>query len=166
MMKNRMAVGMLGLALLGMMMISSATLAQKGTSEGKGKRGGMMGMMGKAIERLNLSADQKTKIKALRDQFKNDNQAALAEMKTLRGKMKESAKAQDKANAQATREQMKSRMETLRPAQQKLHQQILAVLTAEQRAELEKMKAERKERAPGERKGKKGKSQGGKTDLD
>ncbi len=150
-------LGTLGIALMGMMMVGSATFAQ-GNGDGMGGGRKHMQKLEKAAERLNLTADQKAKIKALRDQFKTTHQATFAEMKTLKAQIKAAGKGTDQAKA--LREQMKTKMQSLRPAQEQLHQQILAILTPEQRTQMEQMKAERKEKG-----GKRGKGRGGNQQL-
>jgi Spy/CpxP family protein refolding chaperone len=163
MMKKRTWLGALGIAMIGILAAGFVCVAQ-GRGEGHG-RGGMMGgdrgeMVGKAMERLNLTADQKARIKALRDGFQQANASTLAEVKALRDQMKSAMEAKDREKAKSIREQMKTKMETLKPAREQLHQQILAVLTAEQKAELEKMKADHKGRGDCKGKGK-GKARGG-----
>lgn len=150
-------LGTLGIALMGMMMVGSATFAQ-GNGDGMGGGRKHMQKLEKAAERLNLTADQKAKIKALRDQFKTAHQSTFAEMKSLKAQIKAAGKGTDQAKA--LREQMKAKMESLRPAQEQLHQQILAILTPEQRAQMEQMKAERKQKG-----GKRGKGRSGSQNL-
>jgi protein CpxP len=167
MMKNRTVLGAIGIAIVGILAAGLVCVAQ-GRGEGHGGRGmgGDRGaMMGKALERLNLTADQKTRIQALRTQFQQTNAAALSEMKSLRDQMKSAMEAKDRDKAKSIREQLKSKMETLKPAHEQLHQQILAILTPEQKAELDKMKAERKEKFDG-KKGQRGQGRQGRGNQD
>ncbi len=101
---------------------------------------------------LDLSDTQKEQIKALHEQFEEDNAATLERMKTLHEQAREQMKSGDKEGAQATREQMKEVRESLREAHEDLRTQVEALLTDEQKAQLEEMKTKREGR-----KGKKGK---------
>lgn len=71
------------------------------------------------MQSLNLTEDQKAKLKELREQQKNEMQAL-------------------KENKKANKEQRKE-------MQKKYHNQMLSILTPEQKLQMEKMKAERKE---------------------
>ncbi len=116
---------------------------------GHGPRGGQM--EGKMADKLGLTADQKTKIQAIRDQFKKDNATALDEIQKLHEQMRTYAQNKDKANMQTLRQQIKTKEEALKPARDRMRQQIDAILTPEQRATMEQMKQQRQERM-GERK--------------
>lgn len=148
-MKMNIFLGALIVAVVGMMAVYTPAVAQKrqhGGGDGMGA-----GKMGKVMEKLNLTADQKAKIKALREQFKSNNATALNEVKGLRDQMKNARKQKDRTQMQGFRDQMKTKMDALRPAREQLQNQIAAILTTEQKAELEKMKAERKENRGGKR---------------
>jgi len=111
----------------------------------------------KALEKLNLTQAQKDQITSLRDAFKTANQASIEEIKSLREQMREKMKSGDKEGAKAIREQLKAKHEAMKPAREKLHQDVLAILTQEQRDQLAKMKEEMKERRKDHRRGGKGK---------
>ena len=154
----------IGLALVGMMIVCFAAFAAQGEGHkghgGRGPGGPGGGDLMKLAQKLNITDDQKAQIKALRDQFQQQNAGTLGEVKALHEKMKEYRKSDDKTNAMATREQIKTKMESLRPAHEQLRAKMLAILTADQRAQLEQMKAERKEKG-GKRHGDcKGKAKG------
>lgn len=150
-MNMRIALKALAIAIIGVMAVNSAALAQKDHKGGNHKKAG-------AFKRLDLTDDQKAQIKALRDAFKQQNEGTFQEIKALRDQMKDARENQDKERAKAIHEQIKSKMESLRPAKEELQRRIAAILTPEQRAELEKMKANHKEhRGEGRRgKGKRG----------
>ena len=115
-----------------------------------GGRGGKHGFkIQKMVERLNLTADQQARIKALQEQFKTANAGTIQEMKTLRERMKEQARAQDRTGMQATRQQIEAKKEQLAAARDRMMEQVRQILTAEQRAELDKMLAEKKARGKG-----------------
>lgn len=141
-MKITLLVGTLAIGAMSLALTVPSVYAQGGHGKGNGKGE----RHEKMAEKLNLTADQKTQIKALRDAFKQQNASAIAEVKALRDQMHEQMKNKDKEGAKATREQIKAKMEALRPAHQKLHEQILALLTPEQRAQAEKMRQEHKDR--------------------
>ena len=107
-----------------------------------GHRGGFghrgMGMM-RAFHELNLTDAQKTQIHSIMEGNKPD-QATMEEMKTLRkAKHEGTLTADQQSRLTALREQSKAKMQTV-------HEQLLNVLTAEQKAQLEAKKAEMKAR--------------------
>lgn len=124
-----------------------------------GHRGGKKGhgeQLEKLAEKLNLTEQQKTQINTLRENFKKDHEAQLNEMKSLREQMKALKGTGDTEKAAQLREKMKATKQTLNADREKLQQQIAALLTQEQRQQLEQLKAERKERheqKKGDRKG-------------
>jgi Spy/CpxP family protein refolding chaperone len=151
----------LGIALVGTTLVAFAAFAQGRPDgpKGHGGHGGEMRhqMIEKLAKRLNITDEQKAKIKALREQFKTQNASALADIKALREKMKGYMESKDKDNAKATRDQIKAKMEQLKPAREQLRAQMKAILTPDQLAELEKIKAERKAKMDERRKDWKGK---------
>ena len=109
-----------------------------GPGFGGGMRGGPMGM----LRGIDLTDDQKSQIKSIMDANKPD-QATLDQMKALRDARKngttltDDQKAQLRATRQAQGEKMKS-----------IHEQIINVLTADQKAQLEKRRQEFEKRGP------------------
>ena len=104
---------------------------------GHGKRhhGGMMRM----FHDLNLSDEQKMQIKSIIDANKPD-QSVRDEMRTLfEAKRNGTLTAEQQTRIDALKEQAKAN-------KQAIHQQIEAVLTAEQKAQLKQKKAEMKQR--------------------
>ncbi len=103
---------------------------------GPGKRGGGMGML-RGIE---LTEAQKEQIKSIREANKPSE-----ETMTLMNSIRETRK----AGGTVTEEQ-KTQLKEIRQAQrakmQVVHEQVLAVLTQEQKAQLEAKKAEMKQR--------------------
>jgi protein CpxP len=142
-----------GIAVASMIALVAAAPSVAG-QEHKGKD--RAEMVERAIERLELTAEQKARIAAIRDQFKAQNESLKSELKAAHEQMRDARRDGDKAEAEQIREQMKPKMEQMRAARQAMKDQILAVLTPEQRSELEKMKAEVKEK-----RGKKGKGEAG-----
>jgi protein CpxP len=110
--------------------------------EGKGMHGGKMGRMGGGMHGLRgieLTEDQKTAIKAIREANKPDP-SIREEMKTIMQARRAGTITEDqKLRAQALREQMKQRAEGIQL-------QIQNVLTPEQRQQIETNKLEREKR--------------------
>ncbi len=109
---------------------------------GKGMRGGKHGgdrMLMGALHRLNLSDAQKAQVKTI---FENNkpNQAQREEMRDLRQKKHDgSITEQEQAKFREIKTQMRASAE-------QTHNAVLAVLTAEQRTQLDQMKQEMRER--------------------
>lgn len=119
---------------------------------GKGKRAGERGQkIEQALAKLDLTDQQKAEIERLREAFKAKNEGAINEMKTLRETMKAQRQNGDADGAKATKEQIKVKREALKKSGEELRQQIMAVLTDAQKAQLNEMKEK------GKGKGKKGK---------
>ncbi|MBL7987494.1 MAG: Spy/CpxP family protein refolding chaperone [Chlorobi bacterium] len=134
--------------------LTTTLYAQPGHRSGKMERGEKMEKM---AEKLNLTEQQKTQIKALRDNFKKEHEAQLSEMKSLHEQMRGLKGSGDTEQAKQLREKMKTAKQALQTDREKLQQQISALLTPEQRQQFEQHKAERKEhheQKKGERKGK------------
>lgn len=134
--------------------IAATVHAQPGHRGGKREHGEQLEKM---AEKLKLTEQQKTQIKALHDNFKKEHEAQFNEMKSLREQMKALKGSGDTEKAAQLREKMKAAKEALKADREKLQQQIAALLTPEQRQQLEQLKAERKER----HEQKKGKRKGG-----
>ena len=113
----------------------------KGGKHGRGGRGGEFGE--RFAQKLNLSETQKQQIKDLEKQFRSDNKAFFESARDTRRQIREATEAGDTARAEqlkATAKSQHARMKELREGQRA---RIEAVLTQEQRAQLEALKAER-----------------------
>jgi Spy/CpxP family protein refolding chaperone len=145
-------------AIVAVMATGSLAYARGG---GKGHQGGRGEQIQKVIARLDLTADQQARIKAIRENFKTANAGTIEQIKALHTQMKTARQNRDTAQVRALREQIRAKMESLRPAREQMITQIKAVLTAEQRTKLEQMMAEKKEKGnkgQGHGKGKNGKA--------
>jgi protein CpxP len=151
-MKTNGRIVTLAAILAGMVMLGNPAAAQQGGQQGKRAE--------KMIEKLNLTPDQQTKIKAIREQFKSQNATSIAEIKTLRNQMKQQMQNKDKDGAKATRDQIKAKMEAMKPAREQMRSQIEQILTPEQRSQLATMKQERKEKMQDRRQERRGKRGG------
>lgn len=109
-------------------------IARKGFGGRHGKRAGF-GLRG-----IELTEAQKAQIKSIREANRPD-QAAIAEMKAIRGARRSGQEltADQKARIQAMREQAGTKGKAVR-------EQILAVLTPEQRAQIDARRTEMKEK--------------------
>jgi protein CpxP len=127
---------------IAMMVITTVYAANNGG--GHRGRGMGKGMPAERIERmaeeLNLSDAQKSQIKAIQEQFKTRNASTFEELKTLHETARQQMKDKNREGAQATREQIKAKMETLKAAGEQMSSQIRNVLTAEQQAKFDEMK--------------------------
>ncbi len=103
-----------------------------------GKHGGMGGRM--MLHGIDLTDAQKAQIKAIRDGNKPDA-ATMAELKAI----KESRKAGTALTAEQ-KDRMKAFREQRQAKAKAAHEQILNILTAEQKAQIETRKAEMKQR--------------------
>lgn len=163
------------LTLAGVLLIAGATLAAAREPRGfggpghhgRGFHGGPgaceafggdgPGPLGRALHRLDLSAQQRDRIEALVEAHRDATESLRSE---VRGELRDRlagdlATEFDEVAVRARAEQRAKVMIEMEVSRAKLHADILSVLTAEQRAELAEMKvrfAERVERF-GERRG-------------
>jgi len=143
-----------------MLLISTVYAANNGG--GHRGRGMGMGMPGERIERmadeLNLSDAQKSQIKAIQEQFKTQNASTFEALKTLHETARQQMKDKNTEGAQATRDQIKAKMETLKAAGEQMSSQIRNVLTADQQAKFDEMKQNHEGQGKGQCGGRHGKS--------
>lgn len=108
-----------------------------------GKRGGKRGgdkMMRRALGQLNLSDAQKEQMRTISEDFRTSTQTERDEMRQLRMKKRDGIITDtEEARLKTLRMQLKTSGEQLRNS-------MLAILTAEQRAQLEQIKVERKQK--------------------
>ena len=110
---------------------------RKGFGHRGGHRAGFRGMRG--FMGVELTDAQKAQIKQIHEANRPD-EATRAELKTIHEARRNGTITEDqKARVQAIRDQMRTRQESVR-------QQVLAVLTPEQRQQIETRKAEMKQR--------------------
>lgn len=112
---------------------------QKFGKEGHGDRGGDRMMM-REFSRLNLTDAQKSQIKSLMESSRAANQGTFQEMRGLMMKKRDgSITADEQARLETLKSQSKASAEQTQNS-------VLALLTAEQRTQLEQFKAERKQK--------------------
>jgi len=124
---------------------------------GRGERRGhgWGGMQGAAFRQLNLTDDQKAKIKQIRESFAERNKPLREQLQAKRQELRQSREGGTFDEALATQKltEMASLEAKLMGEEFRLHQETLSVLTAEQKAQLEQSKAQFKARHDGMRKG-------------
>lgn len=128
----------------------SATLAFAGPGEGRhGKGHGRHGkgqLGAKLAQELGLTADQQRLIADIRTNTRNQHKAFFESSKALHRELRAARKAGDTAKVESLRPQMEQQREQFKQIRAAEEQQIVSVLTAEQRAKYEALKAERSER--------------------
>jgi Spy/CpxP family protein refolding chaperone len=124
--------------------------------QGRGERRehGWGGMQGGAFRQLNLTDDQKAKLKQIRESFVAQNKPLRDQLHAKRQELHQASEGGTFNEALATQKltDMASFEAKLMGAEFKMHQDMLSVLTAEQKAQLEQSKAQFKARH-GERRG-------------
>ena len=130
--------------------------AHKGWHDGEGRRGhGWGGMRGNAFRQLNLTEDQKAKMKQIRETFAQTNKPLMDQLRAKRQELRQADEGGTFNETLATQKltEMASLEAKLMGERFKLHQESLSVLTAEQKAQLEQSKAQFKARRSEMRKG-------------
>ncbi len=145
--------------------IAVAQSVKTETQDGKGGRHAWHGQrMRRAhrggeflFSRLNLTDDQKTKMKQARESFATVNKPLLDQLKAKRQELRQANEGGTFNEALATQKltEMAGLQAKLMGARVQLHQQMLSVLTTEQKTQLDQMKAQFKQ-GRGERRGKGG----------
>lgn len=118
----------------------------RGRGEHRGH--GWGGMRGDLFSSLNLTDDQKAKIKQIRDSYRERNQPLREQLQAKRQELRQASEGDTFNEALATQKltEMASLQARLMGEEFKLHQETLSVLTAEQKAQLEQQKAQFKTR--------------------
>lgn len=127
-------------------------------SRGNGQRGrgerknhGRRGMQGAFLDRLNLTDDQKAKIKQIRQSFGERNKPLREQLRAKRQELRQASEGGTFNEALATQKlsEMAGLQAKLMGENIKLHEEMQSVLTAEQKAQLEQAKAQFKTREGG-----------------
>ena len=137
--------------------IAVAQSVKTETQDGKGarhgwhgrgmKRGGHRGG-GAFFNRLNLTDDQKARLKQIRESFASTNKPLHEQLRAKRQELRQSNEGGTFNEALATQKltEMASLEAKVMGERHKLHQEMLSVLTAEQKAQLEQSRAQFKTR--------------------
>lgn len=123
-----------------------------GDGEGRGFRGGHRG--GKMFRGLNLTEDQQNRMQQVRESYKQRIAPIREQMRALRGSDRRSDSGATFNEAEATQRMIAAAPLRARMMAEshRMRQEMLAVLTPEQRTQMEQKRAERKARW-GERRG-------------
>ena len=129
--------------------VKTETQDGKGSRQGwhgKGMRHGSRGG-GFLFSRLNLTDDQKAKMKEARASFATVNKPLMEQLRAKRQELRQANEGGTFNEALATQKltEMAGLQAKLMGARTQLHQQMLSVLTAEQKTQLEQMKAQFKQ---------------------
>jgi len=133
--------------------------------EWRGRRGkghGMRGMRaGGFFKQLNLTEDQKAKMKQIRQSFAETNKPLRQELRAKRQELRQASQGGTFNEALATQKltEIAPLEAKLMATRANLHQQMLSVLTAEQKAQLDQSRAQFKERRQQRREQRKGTDQ-------
>jgi len=121
----------------------------RGRGRGDHQGHGMRGMRaGGFFKQLNLTEDQKAKMKQIRGSFAQTNKPLREQLRAKRQELRQASEGGTFNEALATQKltEMAGLEAKLMGERFKLHQEMLSVLTAEQKAQLEQAKAQRKAR--------------------
>jgi len=118
---------------------------------GRGERKGWGGMHGGVFSQLNLTDDQKAKMKQIRESFAATNKPLREQLRAKRQELRQAREGGTFNEALATQKltEMAGLQAKLMGEEFKLHQEMQSVLTAEQKAQLEQAKAQFKTREGG-----------------
>jgi Spy/CpxP family protein refolding chaperone len=121
--------------------------------QGMKRRGGHRGG-DRLFSRLNLTEDQKTKMKQIRQSSAERNKPLREQLRAKRQELRQASEGGTFNEALATQKLTESAalQAKLMGERFKIHQEMLSVLTAEQKAQLDQMKAQFKDRR-GKRRG-------------
>jgi Spy/CpxP family protein refolding chaperone len=120
----------------------------RGRGRGEHKRGFRGMRAGGFFKQANLTEDQKAKMKQIRQTFAQTNKPLREQLRAKRQELRQAREGGTFNEALATQKltEMASLQAKLMGERFKLHQEMLSVLTAEQKAQLEQAKAQRKAR--------------------
>jgi periplasmic protein CpxP/Spy len=157
------AIASLSAVVLAIGSIAVAQSVKTGRGSGQGPRGAWHGEgmkrggfgADRIFARLNLTDDQKAKIKQIRESFGTTNKPLLDQVKAKRQELRQASEGGTFNEALATQKltEMAGLQAKLMGARFQLRQQMLSVLTPEQKARLDQMKAQFKAHRGGRRGG-------------
>jgi protein CpxP len=126
---------------------------QRKHGDWQGERG--EGMRGGIFKQLNLTDDQKAKMKQMRESFAESNKPLREQLRAKRQELRQANEGGTFNEALATQKltEMAGLQAKMMGEEFKVHQQMQSVLTAEQKAQLEQAKAQFKTREGGRHRG-------------
>ena len=124
---------------------------RRGAWHGQGRRGGFGG--DRLFARLNLTDDQKAKVKQIRQSFRESNKPLFDQLKSKRQELRQASEGGTFNEALATQKltEMAGLQAKAMGARVQLRQQELSVLTPEQKTQLDQLKAQFKDHRGGRR---------------
>jgi Spy/CpxP family protein refolding chaperone len=128
----------------------SASLAVAAPGDGYGKHGKKHGKHGKSAfgssfaQKLNLTDAQKAQLESLNRSFREQNKAVFEQNRETVRQYREARKANDTAKIESLRPAMDAQRAQMKQLRDAHSQQILSILTPEQRQQWDALKAERK----------------------
>ena len=124
--------------------VLGATLAFAGHGEGHHGRG--KGAILRFSDELNLSEAQKTQIKDMQQSFRDQNETLMNQFKQTARDYREARRSGDTAKADSLRTVFEAQKAQVQSLHKSLESQIMNVLTAEQRAKYDALKAQHAQR--------------------
>jgi len=127
----------------------STTIAFAAPHEGKGghRRGRAGQQYGQRFaEKLNLTDAQKAQVDQIRKSFREQNKAFFDSSRETFRQFHEAKKANDTARMESLKPAMQAAWDQMKQFRAQEQQQVLSVLTPEQRTQWEALKAERQQR--------------------
>jgi len=151
------------IALAASIAVAQSVTTDQGTQQGtrmerrggRGEHKGWGGMRdGGFFRQLNLTEDQKAKMKQIRETFAQANKPLFDQLRAKRQELRQASEGGTFNEALATQKltEIAPLEAKMMGEQHKLHQEMLSVLTTEQKAQLEQSKAQFKARRGGMRK--------------
>lgn len=127
----------------------STTVAFAAPQPGKGGkhgRGARAEFGARFVQQLNLTDAQKEQVKTIRQQFREQNKTFFESSRTTFEQFRAAKKAGDTARVDALKPQLEATRTQMKQLRDQEKAQILSILTPEQRAKYESLKAEREAR--------------------
>ena len=146
-------ISLSALVLFGSIALAQSVKTEKGGAKDRGAwRGRGMGhhrgMEGMFLQKLNLTDDQKAKLKQMRESFAATNKPLFEQLRAKREELRQADQGGTFNEALATQKltEMAGLQAKMMGARFSLHQEMLSVLTPEQKTQLDQMKAQFKSR--------------------
>jgi Spy/CpxP family protein refolding chaperone len=124
--------------------VASPEKEGRGFGEGRGHRRGAMAE--RLAEKLNLSDAQSDQIRSLHKNFREENKDMFMSFRDLRRDLRDAKESGDTAKADAIKAEIQSKHAEMKARRDSLDAKVAAVLTADQLAQWNTMKAEREAR--------------------
>jgi Spy/CpxP family protein refolding chaperone len=154
-------------SLSAVVLVASIAVAQSVKTDPQGGQGDRRGWHGEGMKRgghrggdalynrLNLTDDQKAKLKQIRESFASTNKPLMEQLRAKRQELRQSNEGGTFNEALATQKltEMAGLEAKLMGARFQLHQEMLSVLTTEQKTQLDQLKTQFKDRRGGRRGG-------------